>query len=168
MTNNRRPPAVLFDRDGTLASVEWVRPSDRSSGEWARYNAALPFDAVVPTVAGLLRAIRPGVTRIMVSGRAEGDFRGDRRRRYAMEGWIAKHQLPIDLLLMRRGGDQRRDSIVKAEMYREVIEPRFDVRYAVDDREQVITECWERLGVPVLRVTDPGITPSLLLQEGAA
>lgn len=156
----KKQPAVIFDRDGTLASVAYCAPTDRSKGSWENYNAALRFDAPVPHVAALLRSVRPGVTRIMTSGRAEGDWPGDRRRRFAMQDWLHKHQLPIDVLLMREGGDTRRDSIVKAEMYREMIEPHYDVRFVVDDRPQVV-EQWRALGLKVLAVRDPGLAPPI-------
>lgn len=152
--------AVIFDRDGTLASVAHCAPSDKSASSWRNYNAALRFDAPVPIVAGLLRSVRPGITRIMTSGRAEGDWPGDRHRRFAMQDWLHKHDLPIDLLLMREGGDQRRDSIVKEEIYHRDIEPFFRVLFVVDDRPQVV-QTWRDLGLPVLQVTDPGIMPPI-------
>lgn len=159
-----RTPAVIFDRDGTLASVAYCAPSDRSDASWAAYNAALPFDAPVPHVAALLRSIRPGVVRIMTSGRAAGDYRGDTRRRSLMVAWLRKHDLPIDVLIMRKGGDQRRDSIVKREMYDDLIAPRFDVRYVVDDRQQVVDMWRDDLGLPVLQVVDPDILPAIAQQ----
>ena len=152
-----RLPAVIFDRDGTLASVDWVRPVERDPESWARFNAALPFDAVVPVVAGLLRSVRPGVHRIMTSGR-------DGSLRPRMQDWIAKHGLPIDHLFMRRAGDRRVDSVVKTEIYRELIEPRFEVLYVVDDRPQVC-DAWRELGLPVLQVADPGIAPGILAAD---
>lgn len=155
-----KQPAVIFDRDGTLASVAHVAPEDRSESSWAAYNAALRFDAPVPVVAGLFRSIRPGVAKIITSGRAEGDHPGDRHRRFAMKDWLSKFDLAPDMLLMREGGDRRRDSIVKAEMYRNEIEPHFDVQFVVDDRPQVV-EAWGELGLDVLRVEDPGVVPPI-------
>lgn len=155
-----KQPAVIFDRDGTLASVAFTAPTTKNNDDWRNYNASLPFDAPVPIVAGLLRSIRPGVTRIMTSGRMEGDWAGDLRRRWAMRDWLNKHALPIDHLYMRRGGDQRADSIVKREMYLNLIEPIFDVRFVVDDRPQVC-DGWRELGLPVLQVTDPVILPPI-------
>jgi len=157
---SNRPPAVIFDRDGTLASVDYVRPSDRDNASWDAFNAALPFDAPVPEVAGLLRSIRPGVVRIMTSGRAAGDYPGGRHRLFQMKDWIAKHDLPLDVLHMRDGGDMRRDSIVKAEMYRDLIEPFYDVRFVVDDRPQVV-DMWRDLGLRVLAVKDPALMPPI-------
>lgn len=152
--------AVIFDRDGTLASVAYAAPADKSAASWANYNAALPFDAPVPAVVGLFHSIRPGIARIMVSGRAAGDHPGDRRRRFAMQDWNAKHGLDFDLFLQRQGGDQRRDSIVKDEILVNDILPRFDVVFAIDDRPQVI-DVWRAHGIPVLPVVDPGIAPSI-------
>jgi len=159
-----KQPAVIFDRDGTLASVAHVAPTDRDNASWAAYNAAMPFDAPVPHIAALLRAIRPGVVRIMTSGRAQGDYPGDRRRLFQMRDWLAKHDLPIDVLIMRQGGDQRRDSIVKREMYDDLIAPFYDVRYVVDDRPQVV-DMWRDIGLPVLAVRDPGILPPIANQR---
>lgn len=156
-------PAIITDRDGTLASVAHVAPQDQSNDSWNAYNAAMAFDAVVPSVLGTLQWARrtmPDVTIIMTSGRAGGDFPGDVRRRRQMEDWILKHQLPIDALLMRKGGDQRRDSIVKREMFEQSIEPQFDVLFAIDDRPQVC-DLWRDLGIPLLQVTDPGILPPI-------
>lgn len=164
---DERRPAVIFDRDGTLASVAYCAPNDRSSGSWAAYNAALPFDAVVPVVAGLLRSIRPGIVRIMTSGRAAGDWKGDNRRWFLMRDWLLKNDLPIDYLFMRQGGDQRRDSIVKREIYERFIEPNFNVLYVVDDRQQVVDE-WREIGLKVLQVVDPGILPPIATRSDNA
>lgn len=161
-----RQRAIIIDRDGTAASC-FMRPSDRSDSSWAAFNAALPFDAVVPAVRdGLLflRLIFPDVVFIMTSGRAAGDHPGDRRRLFIMRDWIAKVGLPIDRLLMRDGGDQRRDSIVKLEILDRDIAPFYDVLFAIDDRPQVI-EAWESRGIPVIAVVDPDIAPFILCQS---
>lgn len=156
-----RQPAVIFDRDGTLASVAWCAPTDRTDGEqWRRFNALLELDPVVPEIAALFRAVRPGVARLVVSGRMEGDRPGDFHRWFAVSHWLVKHGLSADALLMRAGGDYRWDSLVKEELYRTLIEPRFNVRLAVDDRPQ-ICDLWRSLGIPVLQVRDPGLLPLL-------
>lgn len=149
-------PAVIFDRDGTLASVDWCRPDDRSNASWERFNAALPFDAVVPWVAALLHSVRPGVVRIMTTGRTD-----DLRPR--LSDWLVKHDLPIDMLLMRAFGDTRKDSIVKQEIYDQRIAPFFDVRLVVDDRPQVC-DMWRANGLNLIQVIDPVIPPPILGQ----
>lgn len=157
-----RAPAVVFDRDGTLASVDWVRPSDRDSASWRRFNAALPFDAVVPYVRDLLLAVPDGVHRFMFSGRAAGDRPGEDFRYWQMLAWLDKHSLPIDTLLQRRAADMRRDSIIKNEFADAVERRGFAILAAVDDRPQVCEEVWRARGVPLVQVTDPAIEPLLL------
>lgn len=158
-----RQRAIIIDRDGSAASVAYTAPADRSGEAWRNFNASMPFDAPVPVVVALVRAVRPGVARIMVSGRMEGDHPGDRRRRFAMLGWLAKHELPIDELFMREGGDTRSDAVVKTEIYQRFIEPVYDVRVVVDDRPEVIA-AWRALGLTVIAVSDPGILPPIALQ----
>lgn len=155
-----RPLAIIFDRDGTMASVHNGPAHGSKDSDWAAFNAAIRFDRPVPTVVGLLNAIRPGVIRIMVSGRAEGDWPGDRRRRFAMQDWLVKHNLPIDHLFMRVGGDKRLDSIVKEEILLRDILPRFNPVLAVDDRE-IVCQTWEKYGISVIRVNNPGELPMI-------
>src|SRR6266699_1448247 len=120
-----KPDAIIVDRDGTLASVEYIRPDaqdklpktraekDAIKAQWAAFNAALPFDAPVPAVVEMLDAVPQDVKIIVVSGRMEGDYPGDRHRRRQVLDWLHKHDIPFNRLFMRSGGDQRKDSIVK-------------------------------------------------------
>lgn len=154
-----RAKAVIFDRDGTLASLHNA-PITRDSGSWAAYNAAMVFDAPVPVVVALLNSIQPDIRRIMVSGRMEGDHPGDRSRNFRMWDWIAKHNLPIDLLFMRSGGDTRLDSVVKEEILVNYILPFYEPVFAVDDRPAVC-DVWRKYDIPVLQVVDPKIPPPI-------
>lgn len=155
-------PAVCFDRDGTLASVDWVRPVDGDTISWHRFNAGLPFDAVVPFTRDLLLAVPKGVTRFMFSGRAAGDKKGQTFRHWQMLAWLAKHDLPIDAVLQRKAADQRRDSLIKNEFADDVEAQGFAILAAVDDRPQVCDEVWRARGVPLVQVVDPGLPPLLL------
>lgn len=168
MNEDGRQPAVLFDRDGTLASVAWCAPVDRRSSEqWRRFNALCPLDPVVPEVAALWRSVRPGVAKLVVSGRTGGDFPGDRAREHQLRRWLREHGLEPDLFLCRAGGDYRRDTVLKRELYERWVEPHYDVRVAVDDRPEVC-DLWEELGVGcAVRVRDPGVWPPLVSSEEA-
>lgn len=150
-------PAVIIDRDGTLASVEWNRPVNKTPDEWANFNSALMFDAPVPLIAGLFHSIRPDVKKIITTGRPDN-------LEYEMKIWLQKHNLTPDYLFMRRYNDKRQDSIVKQEIYDQYISPYFNVLYVFDDRPQVV-EMWKHNGLPVLPVTDPGVLPFLAQQH---
>ena len=147
-----RQLAVIFDRDGTLFSVDG--PTDHNDATWANYNARIRFDAPVPLVHGLWHAIRPGVAKIVVSGR-DGAFQR------AMRDSFAKHDIFPDAFFCRRPNDRRVDSIVKEEILDTRIVPNFQPVYVIDDRPQVV-EMWTRRGLPVLQVTDPKIDPPII------
>jgi hypothetical protein len=50
---------------------------------------------------------------------------------------------------MRKTGDKRKDAIVKQEIYDTKIKDKYEILYAIDDRED-IAEVWNRNGIPVL------------------
>lgn len=155
---------LVVDRDGTLASVAWVAPATRDSAEWRRYNAAMIFDAPVPSVVAVVshwRARNPHGQVVMVSGRAAGDFLGDVSRYHQMVAWVRKHNIPVDRILMRRGGDMRPDSVVKQEILDRFLTDGVDIDYVIDDRPQVI-DMWRANGLRVAAVTDPNIQPAIL------
>ncbi len=148
--------AVIFDRDGTLAAIDRrfvvnSRSEDtlpwQFKPDWEGFNASLPFDGVVPQIAAMFRAVAPGIVRIITTGRTDN-------LRPQMSDWLHKHDLVPDLLLMRRTGDHRVDSVVKREIYERQIAPRFEVIQVVDDRPQVC-DAWRSLGLPLLQVTQP-------------
>ena len=152
MSSMNRRKAVIFDRDGTLFSVDGpMSPGDKEG--WYNFNARIAFDAPVPIIHGLWHAIRPGIDRIIVSGR-------DGAMSYAMRSSFYKHDLFPHAFFQRNAGDRRKDSIVKNEIYVNCIEPVWDVLYVIDDRPQVV-EMWRSHGLPVLQVTDPKILPPI-------
>ena len=53
-------------------------------------------------------------------------------------------------IFRRKKGDFRKDAIVKEELYREHIEPYYDVLFCVDDRRQVV-DMWRRIGLTCLQ-----------------
>lgn len=55
---------------------------------------------------------------------------------------------------MRPEGDERKDSIVKQEIYEKYIKDRYNVRFVLDDRNQVV-DMWREVGLKVLQVA-PG------------
>lgn len=155
-----RAPIVVTDRDGTVASVDWVRPSDDGKTGWHRFNMGLPFDAPVPYVVSLLEAIPCGVDTFMFSGRAQGDKKGETFRYWQMLAWIAKSDLKIAKLLMRQAGDQRPDDIIKGEFV-DVVSEKYRIVCAIDDRDSVCA-MWRARGIPLVQVVDPAIPPLLM------
>lgn len=146
--------AVIFDRDGTLFSVEHhmgVKNGKSGPLDWGSFNANCADDCVVPAVAALWHALNTDIFRIVTSGREDHTRPG---MLLAME----RHGIDPDLFYMRKTGDNRKDSIVKKEIYDTLIEPYYNVLFVVDDRPQVV-EAWREIGLHVIAVTDPGGIP---------
>jgi hypothetical protein len=55
---------------------------------------------------------------------------------------------------MRKYGDFRQDSIVKQEIYEQLIAPDYDILCVLDDRQQVV-DMWREIGLTCLQVA-PG------------
>lgn len=145
--------AVVFDRDGTLFSVEH-HMGNKGPRNWKAYNDLCEHDAVIPAVAALFRLVHnncPGVATIITSGRED-------KTRAGMLAAMEREGVVPDYLFMRKTGDNRKDALVKLEIYAQEIEPRFNVLFVVDDRQQVV-DAWESIGLHVIQVTDPGIDP---------
>lgn len=159
MTQSGKPRAVIFDRDGTLASVAFTKPDEEGHG-WDDFNRSIAFDAVVPGVSVLLYLCnQTDVDTILLSGR-DGSYRRE------MEIWLAKNNLHVDKFFMRKPKDQRRDDVIKREIYETLIAPFWDVILVVDDRESVCA-MWREIGLPLIQVKDPGIVPPIAAQDSA-
>ena len=131
-----KPAAYVVDTDGTLANHQ----PHRSPYDTTRYH----LDTVIEHVAGIVRGLSGSFNIIGLSGRDE-TFRG------ATEYWWDANDIPFHEFLMRPEGDKRMDAIVKYELFKQYVEPNYNVLGAIDDRPQVI-RMWETIGVPVINV----------------
>lgn len=129
-------PAVIVDIDGTLALHNGRDPYDL-----ARCGDDLPNAAVIEATQA---AAADGMTVIYCSGRESS-------ARDTTTSWLAEHVGVPGALLMREAGDRRKDSVVKRELFDTYIRDDFDVRYVLDDRQQVV-DMWRGLGLTVFQV----------------
>lgn len=137
-TPNHR--AVMVDIDGTVA----LR-GDRSPYDETRVSEDRPNTPVLAVVRAMYL---DGHAVIFCSGRTEA-CRAD------TEKWLTEHfGWPWAALWMRRVGDQRKDAVIKREIYDRHIHGKYDVTCVLDDRNQVVS-MWRDLGLTVLQVA-PG------------
>lgn len=127
------PCVVICDLDGTLANLNGRNPYDAST---------CMEDGLNKVVAGLIM----GVDVILCSGRED-------KYRKQTEAWLAKHGIKYVSLLMRETGDNRKDAIIKREIYETNIKPYYNVSFVLDDRNQVV-DMWRSLGLTCLQVAD--------------
>lgn len=137
------PEVVLVDIDGTLADMGKDQPGHRGPFDWARVGEDTPIEPIVDLVHDLRYA---GHDVVFMSGR-------DEVCRAETEAWLAKHVGVAGPLHMRPAGDNRKDSIVKRELFEQHIAGRYAVRFVIDDRDQVV-RMWRALGLTVLQVAE--------------
>lgn len=130
-----------FDLDGTLADLNGRKPF----GKTLREDCV--NDLCIEPIAQLTRIYKKftGIFVLIVSGRSD-------EAKMETIGWLHKNNIMYDRLFMRKEGDFRADEILKEEMYRELVEPYFDVILVFDDRPKVI-RMWRDIG---LKVADVG------------
>ena len=153
--DSSKPFGIIVDLDGTLSLFN-ARRSDgsvdvRYPGAQVRdpYNAyKCDEDTINEPVAAVIESMhKEGYKIIFCSGR-EDIYREQTER------FIKKHlSVPYELH-MRKSGDQRKDSIIKSEIYDGQIAPNYNIFLILDDRNQVI-EFWRSRGLTAWQVA-PG------------
>ena len=136
------PPAWIVDVDGTLALRD-EGPTGRSPFDWARVGEDLPN----PPVVEMVTALANQASIVVMSGR-DGCCIDE------TTAWLIKHGVCFDALHMRGQGDQRKDAIVKRELFLNNVTPHWNVLGVIDDRAQVVA-MWRSLGLTCAQVA-PG------------
>lgn len=143
------PEAIIVDIDGTLAHMNGRSPYDYSQ---------VHTDTVDEQVRWLVNLIDQygsprGVYILIVSGR-------DDTCREATQEWLWRNGVGYDELYMRPTGakDERGnklpDYLVKYDLFNENIRGKYNVRFVLDDRDQVVN-LWRAIGLKCLQV-QPG------------
>ena len=137
----------VFDLDGTLALVDHRRPLlDSERPDWHSFNKASLFDPPSSAVVSVARALARDYELWIVSGRSDAVELETR-------GWLAKHEVPFDKLIMRSAADHRPDHELKREWALRYEFPA-NVLAVFDDRDSVVN-MWRELGIPCFQVA-PG------------
>jgi len=137
---------VICDLDGTLCLFE---KEDKSKSNYRNpYDAStcgndLVNEAVMRVLYGC------GCKVVLVSGR-------ENKYRPQTEEWLKRYNINYVDLFMRQTSDNRKDSIVKREIYdKEIkeIKDKYNVFFVLDDRDQVV-KMWRELGLTCFQVAE--------------
>ena len=138
--DDTKDECIIVDVDGTLSHINNGRnPYDASSASSDELD-----DAVASIVA---MSYQNGYTVIILTGR-------EAKNREVTKNWLEENGVPFDELYTRADGDYRKDAIVKQELYEKHIKNRFNVKFILDDRNQVC-DMWRSIGLKCLQV-QPG------------
>lgn len=132
----------ICDLDGTLFD----------SGKRDTHNMkGVELDTPVEHVCAIVRClIQSGKNVKFFSGRRDCfDESLASLQKYVHDG------ISADMLHLRDTSDRRRDAEVKIDMFTQFIQGTYNVAAVIDDRKQVIEECWSVLGVPIINVGSP-------------
>lgn len=143
------PKAVWVDVDGTLA--ERVHPGVNGAVRGPFDEHRVGEDAVIEHVRDVVQLLhKDGWKIVIMSGRSD-------QCKVETEEWLQRHDIPYDDIFMRRAeADKgRKDNIVKHDLFWEFVAPKYDVRFAMDDRQQVVDFTRDVLKIPVFQVA-PG------------
>ncbi len=134
------PWCIICDLDGTLAHLNGRNPYDASTCE--QDELCLPVFSVIHAVHA-----NCGDDIIFMSGRED-------KYREQTERWLMGHYAITPLhIYMRSAGDMRKDSIIKRELYEAHVKGKYNVRFVLDDRNQVV-ELWRSLGLTCFQVAE--------------
>lgn len=145
------PAAVIVDIDGTIALM-----GDRGPYDWKHVGE----DKVNTPVRDVVHLLQwAGFKVIFLSGRDES-CRAETLQWLADEAHVVSDPDSFDTsdrlddlveLFMRPEGDNRKDSIIKLELFDEHVRNHYDVKFVLDDRDQVV-ELWRSLGLACFQV----------------
>lgn len=135
LENKELPKAIIVDIDGTLALMKGRSPFD-----WSKVKE----DSCNEVVKVLANSYKENV--IIFSGR-------DSACKKETIEWLEQNGIRYNGLFMRSEGDNRKDSIVKREMFEENIRNKYFIEYVLDDRNQVV-EMWRNMGLVCLQVAE--------------
>jgi predicted kinase len=132
--------AIMVDIDGTVALTGDRSPYPGADGE-GRCGEDSPNHPVIEVVRAMHAT---GHEVIFCSGRTEAC-------REQTEQWLSEHVgVQYVALHMRAIGDQRKDSVVKVELFDRNIRKQWHVVAVIDDRRQVV-DAWRSIGLTVFQ-----------------
>ena len=131
------PKAIICDLDGTLSLI-----NDRSPFDGSKCGKDLPNTPIINMVKNYKNL---GYKILLLSGR-DGQYKPE------TEQWLKDHDVGYDALWMRTSKDNRKDSIIKEELFIQNIENKYFIEFVLDDRNQVVDLWRQKLKLSCLQV----------------
>jgi len=123
--------AVVFDMDGTLSLL-----GDRNIFDWSKVDV----DDINIIVAEHINYHKyMGRQIIILSGRED-------KAKELTEKWLKENGIKHDYLFMRKANDNRKDSVIKTEIFNDELKDKFNIMCVYDDRLSVV-KMWYKLGI---------------------
>ena len=137
--DDEKEECIIVDVDGTLAHIADGR---------SPYDASRAMNDSLDDAVSVITAMfyNHGYKVIILTGRSA-------EHRDVTVEWLEANGVEYDEIYTRAVGDTRKDSITKEELFRTYVEPRFNVKFVLDDRNRVV-DMWRSLGLKCLQVAE--------------
>lgn len=136
--------AIIVDLDGTLCNIDHrLHHFKDKPKKWLAFFEALKDDTPNEWCLDLIESMSAKFAILFVSGRPAQYY-------VPTKAWLTKHNVGMYDLYLREQNDFRPDAEVKEDIYRNLIEPTYDIVFSVDDRQAVVDQ-WRKMGVTCLQ-----------------
>lgn len=143
--DNVKTPAIICDLDGTLANIDHrLHFVKQDKKDWKGFFGGLKDDKLNHWCAEILNSLKNRYEIVYCSGRPDD-------HRDTTINWLTENDVPYGFLYMRRRGDFRQDNITKEVILEFELLTRYDIKFCLDDRTQVV-EMWRKHGLVALQV----------------
>jgi FMN phosphatase YigB (HAD superfamily) len=147
MANKVTNFAIVFDLDGTLVDTSSIlRYVVGPERDLDRFHEEARLVKPITVIADLARTIHHVSPLHVVIMTARSD-----KHTSATVHWLDEHEIPYSDVFFRPDGDDRKDYVVKEEMFHRHIVPVYRPVLALDDNPAIIS-MWKRLGIPAIAV----------------
>lgn len=139
---------LVWDIDGTIADSTWRLPLIKNKPKnWKKFMSDSVNDKPIEQTKFIFHSVmdHPDVVTIMMTAR-------DEEQREITETWLAKNGFKYHEMFMRKNKDNRPDYEVKCELIAQIKEKYGEIFAAFEDRPNVVTNCYHKLGVYVFDV----------------
>lgn len=150
--------AIIVDIDGTLANAgHRLHHIRKSPKDWPAFFAEAKNDEPFKWCQEVIQKFAATHQVIFLTGRGEEERENTLSWLYEHAGLYENSNTGLALydrfLLMRPAGCRDHDYDVKRRIYRETIEPHYDVLMVLEDRGSVV-KMWRELGLICLQCSD--------------
>lgn len=140
-----KTPAIIVDLDGTLANIDERRKVLANNKDFNEFYESIPNDKLNYWCKEIIDLFKAKYKIILLTGREK-----NANVEKLTLSWLSNNNIYYDHLFFRKEKDNRKDSLVKKEIFESEIKSKFDILFVVDDRLQVV-EMWREEGITCLQ-----------------
>ncbi len=142
------PEAILIDLDGTIAIHNGRSPYESERCDEDLLDVAV--EAILFGYALTMHGAKWPYKVIFLSGREATESVKAKTQQWLRDNLALKIDYPEEgieyELLMREEGDDRPDFVVKYDLFNKYVRDKYDVLFAIDDRDQIV-RLWREMGI---------------------